>query len=132
MRGLLSLELNVASWNAIQATRLLSESPGRLTPVTHVANRQHSEPPWETGDVVLDAVADIYQRADEQSVEEGWPWRLGAKSAYDLRHNIPAAPEGGHSEDAPVRPLTLLVRRGKAVQTISMTSESVPRPALQR
>lgn len=130
---MLGLAFNVASWNAIVgATRLLSEPSSRLPPVTEIANRQPSEPTWETGDVVLDAVADIYQRADEQSVEEGWPWHLGVQSAYDLRHNVPAAPEGGHSEDAPIRPLTLLVRRGKAVQTISMTSESVSRPELRR
>ena len=100
--------------------------------MTEIAKRQPHEPVWEAGDVVLDAVADVYQRADDQSVAQGWPWHQGVDSAYDLRHNVPAAPEGGLSEDAPVRPLTLLVRRGKAVQTISMTSESAPHPELRR
>ncbi|MFD8335567.1 hypothetical protein ACFV42_23345 [Streptomyces solisilvae] len=93
--------------------------------MTEIANRQPHEPVWVEGDVVLDAAADVYQRADEESVAAGWPWQLGAWSAYDLRHNVPAAPEGDHPEDAPVRPLTLLVRKGKAVTTISMTKESV-------
>jgi len=106
----------------------VSEPSGRLRVVTTIANRAPHEPVWEPGDVVLDAAATIYQRADEQSVEEGWPWHLGATSTYDLRHNLPVAPEGGHSEDDPVRPLTLLVRRGKAVQTISMVSEPSSHP----
>jgi hypothetical protein len=36
-----------------------------MVSVTEIANRQPLEPVWEPGDVVLDAVADIYQRADE-------------------------------------------------------------------
>jgi hypothetical protein len=80
------------------------------------------EPAWEESDVVLDANADIWQRACPDDVAQGWPWHLGVDSAWDFRYDIGASGEGGHREDDPVRPLTLLVRRGKAVQTIVMKS----------
>ena len=65
---------------------------------------------WQSGDVVLDVHGDMYTRADEQSIDEGWPWSLGCHGA-----TAGHAPEGGVNEDHPARPLTLLVRKGKAV-----------------
>lgn len=65
---------------------------------------------WEPGDVVLDAHGDLYTRAHEQSVREGWPWSLGCDGGTSG-----PAPEGGVGEGHPARPLTLLVRGGKAV-----------------
>jgi hypothetical protein len=68
---------------------------------------------WEHGDVVLDARSRIWTRAREIDAVQGWPWATGADAT--LSHGKPYATEGGHPEEAPARPLTLLVRNGKAV-----------------
>jgi hypothetical protein len=70
---------------------------------------------WKPGDVVLDDSGEIWTRADEDSVRQGWPWHLGAMTTREPSGD-PYAPEGDHSEDKPVRPLTLLVRAGRAVR----------------
>lgn len=67
---------------------------------------------WESGDVVLDTHGDLYVRAHEQSVRDGWPWSTGCHGGTSG-----PAPEGGVGEDHPARPLTLLVRGGKKAVT---------------
>jgi hypothetical protein len=67
---------------------------------------------WQHGDVVLDARSNIWTRAHPDDQAQGWPWASGADSTF-TRHGQPYAAEGGHPEDAPVRPLTLLVRNGQ-------------------
>lgn len=59
--------------------------------------------PWRRGDMVVDNAGQVFWRADARSVAEGWPWA----------HSESA--DGAVAEDAPRRPLTLLVRDGKPV-----------------
>jgi hypothetical protein len=68
---------------------------------------------WQHGDVVLDARGEIWTRASERDQEKGWPWASGASTT--ISRGLPYAAEGGLSEEAPARPLVLLVRNGKAV-----------------
>lgn len=68
---------------------------------------------WQPGDVVLDAEGDIWTRAAEASIRDGWPWSAGSTGGTSQ------PPEGGVAEygpNSPARPLTLLVRDGKAAQ----------------
>lgn len=59
--------------------------------------------PWRTGDLVIADDGQLWQRANEESVAEGWPWAP------------PEGSEGSMHESHPPRPLTLLVRDGKPV-----------------
>jgi hypothetical protein len=88
--------------------------PGtRLTVTARVElpNTEEATGEWQHGDVVLDARGQIFTRASSHDVAQGWPWASGADTTF--AHGMPYAAEGGRSEDAPVRPLTLLVRNGQ-------------------
>ena len=83
---------------------------------------------WEPGDVVLDANGGLWWRSHEASVAEGWPWAYAHSCAPRPDPSRPdgpvvAVPEGAVTEEYPVRPLTLLVRRGKAVLASPATAE---------
>lgn len=71
---------------------------------------------WQHGDVVLDARGHIWTRAHPDDQAQGWPWASGAEATVS-HCGQPYSSEGGRSEDAPVRPLTLLVRNGRAAHT---------------
>jgi hypothetical protein len=94
--------------------------PGTRLTVTARLELPDSEPAdpaaeeWQHGDVVLDDRGLIWTRAHPLHQEQGWPWAFGADTT--LAYGTPYASEGGHPEHAPARPLTLLVRNGKAVQ----------------
>lgn len=75
---------------------------------------------WTPGDVVLDAVGGLWVRAHEDSTAQGWPWAYADGSAPRPDPATPdgpvvAVPEGTVAEGGPVRPLVLLVRRGRPV-----------------
>ena len=72
---------------------------------------------WQSGDIVLDRVGGIYQRASAEDIADGWAWCEGAESALD-KFGGTYVPEGSVDEHLPARPLTLLVRDGRPVQTI--------------
>ncbi|TLF96837.1 hypothetical protein FEK35_27500 [Nocardia cyriacigeorgica] len=78
--------------------------------------------PWQYGDVVIDDTGYIWSRADDEDVARGWPWAHGATQTVRAGH--PIAGEGSVEESAPVRPLTLLVRNGKPVNTIVVSSDN--------
>ncbi|MCX4750962.1 hypothetical protein OG455_41510 [Kitasatospora sp. NBC_01287] len=63
--------------------------------------------PWQPGDLVLAADGHLWVRAYPEDVEKGWPWAHSAETV--------GAGSGAVEEDYPVRPLTLLVRDGRAV-----------------
>lgn len=75
------------------------------------------EPAWQAGDIVLDSVGGIYQRAGAEDIADGWAWCEGAEAALN-KFGGAYVPEGSVDEHKPVRPLTLLVRNGRPVQTI--------------
>ncbi|MEU5242226.1 hypothetical protein ACH4UR_37240 [Streptomyces lydicus] len=80
------------------------------------------EPTWQYGDVVLDAVGEVWTRASTREREQGWPWAHGAATTL-ISQGHPYSTQGGSREDEPVRPLTLLVRNGKVAQATSRTSQ---------
>jgi rhodanese-related sulfurtransferase len=82
------------------------------------------EPAWQHGDVVLDAAGEVWTRASARDEAQGWPWAHGA--ATTLCHGRPYSSEGSSSEEQPVRPLTLLVRSGSAVQPRRLDTEGKP------
>lgn len=67
---------------------------------------------WKAGDVVIDAAGWFWQRAHDDSVRDGWPWRGGVES---ISHKL----SGGREETAPARPLALLARDGRMVPQVS-------------
>ncbi|MGI5216289.1 hypothetical protein [Nocardia sp. CA-290969] len=79
---------------------------------------------WQHGDVVIDDTGYIWQRADDADVARGWPWAHGA--TVTVRDGHPISGEGAVEESAPVRPLTLLVRDGKPVNTIVVPRDNPP------
>jgi antitoxin (DNA-binding transcriptional repressor) of toxin-antitoxin stability system len=88
------------------------EPQARLVPISWRCSGpvRAGEENWQPGDVVLAADAAIWTRATARSIGCGWPWRLGARGPAGV------IPDGRQAEDEPVRPLTLLVRDGKAVR----------------
>lgn len=85
--------------------------------------RSESGEAWGPGDVVLDASGEIWTRAGEASARQGWPWSSGSHGSTSQ------PPEGGVAEyglHSPNRPLTLLVRDGKAVAPNEQAAELDP------
>ncbi|MCZ1012052.1 hypothetical protein [Streptomyces lydicus] len=72
-----------------------------------------SESPWQHGDVVLDAAGRVWTRASAHDEDQGWPWARGAETTRTVQGR-PCCTKGGSTEEAPARPLTLLVRNGGA------------------
>lgn len=75
------------------------------------------EPPWRPGDIIIDNKGEIFQRAGERDVADGWCWRQGAECALRSDGRT-AVPEGTVAEHYPTRPLILLTRDGRPVHTI--------------
>jgi hypothetical protein len=65
--------------------------------------------PWQPGDVILSADRNLYIRARECDVADGWPWRSGV---YDAPADGTGIGEGGTADSEVHRPVTLLIRDG--------------------
>lgn len=103
----------------------MPDHSGELEPtrVSSPATRDaYPEERWEPGDLVIAADKGLWVRASEEDTAKGWPWGYPYESAG---YPSTGAVEEGH----PVRPLTLLVRRGRPVTTIrypEQTAEPAP------
>jgi hypothetical protein len=76
--------------------------------------------PWQTGDMVLDAENDMYQRATDHDIAQGWPWA-------NVDGAITAQPgEGGLEESYPKRPLRLMARGGQLVNGCPVVQTEAP------
>lgn len=85
--------------------------------------RSESGEAWHPGDVVIDASGEIWTRAAEASIRQGWPWSSGSRGSTSQPHEGGVAEYGVHS---PNRPLTLLVRDSKAVAPNEQAAELDP------
>lgn len=77
--------------------------------------------PWQKGDLILSADRKLWVRADDESVEAGYPWGEPPEQ-WDMAR---AGGEGSVEDGYVRRPVTLLVRGGKAVAGIEIDDRAI-------
>jgi len=81
--------------------------------MTYRTNDPRGVLPWRTGDLIFDANGDLFQRADEDQVAQGWPWGSAESRS------------GSVDEAHPRRPVTLLVRDGRPIGGVEVDDRAV-------